>query len=211
MPSGLLYARCSTHGPNLMISQDEGRFLPPRRPRHFKLLRPSHYFQSSTSPSFSSYLASFGSGGIFPQLSDSFPFLCLLNEESFHYPPPMDPLRPGLATDSQLNTVLTLNEVLVERRITYPCSSAFLHPSTPVITIAWKSNEGKKLFRPDLAPSDYHLFLTMKWLFADDEELKNAVAHWFKSQAAAFYAKEIDKLVKRHEKCLKNEADYAEK
>ncbi|GFW38138.1 hypothetical protein TNCV_602141 [Trichonephila clavipes] len=49
------------------------------------------------------------------------------------------------------------------------------------------------------------------WLFAEDEELKNAVAHWFKSQVAAFYAKEIDKLVKQHEKCLKNEADYAEK
>ncbi|GFY33737.1 hypothetical protein TNCV_4594491 [Trichonephila clavipes] len=47
----------------------------------------------------------------------------------------------------ELNTLLTLNEVLVERGITYPRSSAFLHPSTPVITIAWKSNEGKKLFR----------------------------------------------------------------
>ncbi|GFX02856.1 hypothetical protein TNCV_4438381 [Trichonephila clavipes] len=49
----------------------------------------------------SSYLSSFGLGGIFPQLSDSFPFLCLLNGESFHYPPPTDPPRPGLATDSR--------------------------------------------------------------------------------------------------------------
>ncbi|GFX50666.1 hypothetical protein TNCV_2722521 [Trichonephila clavipes] len=45
---------------------------------------------------------------------------------------------------SKLNTLLTLNEVLIERGITYQRSSAFLHPSTPVITIAWKSNEGKK-------------------------------------------------------------------
>ncbi|GFY07009.1 hypothetical protein TNCV_4202801 [Trichonephila clavipes] len=28
-------------------------------------------------------------------------FLCLLNMESFHYPPPMDPPRPGLATGSR--------------------------------------------------------------------------------------------------------------
>ncbi|GFV59048.1 histone-lysine N-methyltransferase SETMAR [Trichonephila clavipes] len=48
-------------------------------------------------------------------------------------------------------------------------------------------------YSPDLAPSDYDLFTAMKkWLggknFADDEKLKNAVTHWFKSQAAAFYA-----------------------
>ncbi|GFY18823.1 mariner Mos1 transposase [Trichonephila clavipes] len=47
-------------------------------------------------------------------------------------------------------------------------------------------------YSPDLASSDYHLFTAMKkWLggkhFADDEELKNAVTHWFKLQAAVFY------------------------
>ncbi|GFV05780.1 histone-lysine N-methyltransferase SETMAR [Trichonephila clavipes] len=57
-------------------------------------------------------------------------------------------------------------------------------------------------YSPDLAPSDYHLFTAMKkWLggkhFADDEELKNAVTHWFKSQEAAFYAEGIGKLVQR--------------
>ncbi|GFU99843.1 histone-lysine N-methyltransferase SETMAR [Trichonephila clavipes] len=57
-------------------------------------------------------------------------------------------------------------------------------------------------YSPDLAPSDYHLFTAMKkWLggmhFADDEELKNVMTHWFKSQAAAFYAEGIGKLVQR--------------
>ncbi|GFU90568.1 hypothetical protein TNCV_4051501 [Trichonephila clavipes] len=51
--------------------------------------------------SFSSYLASFGSRAIFSHLPDSCPFLCLFNEESFHYPPPMDPPCPRLATDSR--------------------------------------------------------------------------------------------------------------
>ncbi|GBM46255.1 Mariner Mos1 transposase [Araneus ventricosus] len=68
----------------------------------------------------------------------------------------------------------------------------------------------------DMAPSDFHLFTAMKkWLggqhFADDEELKNAVTHWLKSQAAALYAEGIGKLVKRYDKCLNNGGDYVEK
>ncbi|GFX55296.1 histone-lysine N-methyltransferase SETMAR [Trichonephila clavipes] len=71
-------------------------------------------------------------------------------------------------------------------------------------------------YSPHLAPSDYHLFTAMKkWLggkhFADDEELKNAVSHWFKSQAAFFYAEGIGKLVQRYDKCLNNGGDYVEK
>ncbi|GFT68485.1 hypothetical protein TNCV_2204061 [Trichonephila clavipes] len=31
----------------------------------------------------------------------TFPFPCLFNGESFHYPTPMDPPCPGLATDSR--------------------------------------------------------------------------------------------------------------
>ena len=44
---------------------------------------------------------------------------------------------------------------------------------------------------PDLAPSDYHLFMHMKiWLgskrFGDDEELKISVAAWLRSQEGEF-------------------------
>ncbi|GBM90647.1 Histone-lysine N-methyltransferase SETMAR [Araneus ventricosus] len=71
-------------------------------------------------------------------------------------------------------------------------------------------------YNPDMAPSDFHLFTAMKrWLggqhFADDEELKNAVTHWLKSQTAAFYAEGVGKLVKRYDKCLNNGGDYVEK
>ncbi|GBN87365.1 Histone-lysine N-methyltransferase SETMAR [Araneus ventricosus] len=71
-------------------------------------------------------------------------------------------------------------------------------------------------YSPDLAPSDFHLFTAMKkWLggqhFADDEELKNTVTHWLKSQAAAFYAEGIGKLVKRHDSSLNKGGDYVEK
>ncbi|GFU72922.1 mariner Mos1 transposase [Trichonephila clavipes] len=70
-------------------------------------------------------------------------------------------------------------------------------------------------YSPYLAQSDYHLFTAMKkWLrgkhFADDEEL-NDVTHWFKSQAGAFYAEGIGKLVQCYDKCLNNGGDYVEK
>ena len=47
-------------------------------------------------------------------------------------------------------------------------------------------------YSPDLAPSDFHLFLHLKKLpggkrFDDDDGLKDAVQKWLTSQAAAFY------------------------
>ncbi|KAL4119599.1 hypothetical protein QTP88_012398 [Uroleucon formosanum] len=71
-------------------------------------------------------------------------------------------------------------------------------------------------YSPDLAPSDYFLFLHFKkWLdgqrFENDMELKNAVENWFNSQAASFYAEGLRKLVKRYEKCLEVNGDYVEK
>jgi len=71
-------------------------------------------------------------------------------------------------------------------------------------------------YSPDLAPSDYFLFLHLKqWLggqrFDEDEELKTAVDNWFNSQAANFYAEGLKKLVQRYEKCLEVNGDYVEK
>ena len=71
-------------------------------------------------------------------------------------------------------------------------------------------------YSPDLAPSDYHLFMHMKkWLgsqrFDDDEELKDAVTGWLQAQAGDFYAEGISKLVKRYDKCLNRYGDYVEK
>ncbi|KAJ4447439.1 hypothetical protein ANN_09446 [Periplaneta americana] len=62
-------------------------------------------------------------------------------------------------------------------------------------------------YSPDLAPSNYHLFMHIKtWLgskhFDDDEELKTSVVGWLQSQAAEFYDRGTSKLVKRYDKCL---------
>jgi len=71
-------------------------------------------------------------------------------------------------------------------------------------------------YSPDLAPSDYHLFLHLKKFlgtkrFDDDDDLKDAVQKWLTSQAAAFYAEGIQKLVPLYGKCLNNGGEYVEK
>jgi len=64
-------------------------------------------------------------------------------------------------------------------------------------------------FSPDLAPSDYHLFLHVKKFlggkrFDDDDDLKDAVQKWLTSQGAAFYEQGVQNLVPRYYKCLSN-------
>ncbi|GBN01767.1 hypothetical protein AVEN_224476-1 [Araneus ventricosus] len=72
------------------------------------------------------------------------------------------------------------------------------------------------LYSPDLAPSDYHLFLKLKEFlggkrFGSDEELENAVTTWLNELAAEEYDMGIRKLVYRYEKCLNVGGDCVEK
>jgi len=71
-------------------------------------------------------------------------------------------------------------------------------------------------YSPDLAPSNFHLFLHQKKhisgkKFDDDDEVQEEVMTWFKRQAADFYDSGIQKLVPRLKKCLDNADDYVEK
>jgi len=71
-------------------------------------------------------------------------------------------------------------------------------------------------YSPDLAPSDFYLFLKMKEhlagkLFTDDEDLQHAVMDWLNSQAAVWYEEGISELVSRYDKCLNVQGDYVEK
>jgi len=70
-------------------------------------------------------------------------------------------------------------------------------------------------YRPDLAPSDYHLFLQLKKFLGgkrfDDDDLKDAVQKCLTSQVAAFYEEGIQKVVPRYDKCLSNGGAYVEK
>ena len=72
------------------------------------------------------------------------------------------------------------------------------------------------LYSPDLAPSDFHLFLHLKKFlggkrFDDDDDPKDVVQKWLTSQAAAFYEEGIQKLVPHYDKCLNNGREYVGK
>ncbi|KAJ4447515.1 hypothetical protein ANN_09522 [Periplaneta americana] len=74
----------------------------------------------------------------------------------------------------------------------------------------------KLIPHPDLAPSDFHLFLHLKKFlggqcFDGDDEVKTAVWEWFASQAGEFYNEGIKRLVPQLDKCLNNGGDYVEK
>ena len=47
--------------------------------------------------------------------------------------------------------------------------------------------------------------------FQTDEEVKAAVSNWLRTQFTEFYAKRIDNLILRWNKCVAKEADYVEK
>jgi len=67
-------------------------------------------------------------------------------------------------------------------------------------------------YSPDLASSDFHLFLRLKKhlagkMFDEDDEVQEEIT-WFKGLAADFYDSGIQKLVPRLNKYLGNAGDY---
>jgi histone-lysine N-methyltransferase SETMAR len=71
-------------------------------------------------------------------------------------------------------------------------------------------------YKPDLAPSDFHLFPALKDhlagpKFSSDDDVKTAVMRWLKLQGTEFYVAGIDKLVPRMDKCLSLGGDCVEK
>jgi histone-lysine N-methyltransferase SETMAR len=70
--------------------------------------------------------------------------------------------------------------------------------------------------RPDLAPSDFHLFPKLKEFlgsrcFKSDEEVKDAIKEWLNGLAAEVYDKGIVKLLSRLDKSLNLYGYYIEK
>jgi hypothetical protein len=82
-------------------------------------------------------------------------------------------------------------------------------------TFGWEQIDHPS-YSPDLAPSDFHVFLHLKKFLGgrrllEDGDVKEAVNTWFSSQAASFYDAGIQKLVPRYDKCLNNGGNYVEK
>jgi len=75
---------------------------------------------------------------------------------------------------------------------------------------------GHLAYSPDLAPSDFHLFPTLKEFlggrrFLSDEEVKDAVKQWLNGMAAEVYDEGIQKFFARCDRCLSVRGDYVEK
>ncbi|GBN91789.1 Histone-lysine N-methyltransferase SETMAR [Araneus ventricosus] len=71
-------------------------------------------------------------------------------------------------------------------------------------------------YSPDLALSDYHLFLNLKRDFRrrhfySDEDAENGVQQSLSSLAASFFEEGVDKLVFHYDKCVNNGGNYVEK
>jgi hypothetical protein len=71
-------------------------------------------------------------------------------------------------------------------------------------------------YRPDLGPSDYHLFNYMtNWLrsqlFNNNEQMMEGVETWLSSKAADFFDSGIQKRIPRYDKCVNSGGDYIEK
>ncbi|KAL4113476.1 hypothetical protein QTP88_017091 [Uroleucon formosanum] len=123
--------------------------------------------------------------------------------------------RPSVQTDEIVS--LVYQKLRSDPRLTISALADELRPKTQekIEEFRWELFNHPP-YSPDLAPSDYFLFLHFKkWLggqrFENDMELKNAVENWFNSQAASFYAEGLRKLVKRYEKCLEVNGNYVEK
>jgi histone-lysine N-methyltransferase SETMAR len=91
------------------------------------------------------------------------------------------------------------------------------HPHAAARTQAMLQEFGWEAFeRPDLAPSDFHLFPKLKEFlggrrFRSDEEVNNAVKKWLNGLAAEVYDEGIVKLLSRLDKWLNLYGDYVEK
>jgi histone-lysine N-methyltransferase SETMAR len=62
----------------------------------------------------------------------------------------------------------------------------------------------------DLALSDYHVFGPLK-KFSTDDDIKEAVHRWLRSQSEEFFSRGIQALVKSWHTCIERGGDYVEK
>jgi len=86
-----------------------------------------------------------------------------------------------------------------QKKLAYPGFQCLDHPS----------------FSPDLAPSDYHLFLGLKKQlkgrhFSSDAEVIAAAETWLDGQPFDFFLSGLQKLEQRAKECIELRGEYVE-
>ena len=84
-----------------------------------------------------------------------------------------------------------------------------------LVQTTWRHSTGKCYPIPltHLAPSDYHLFSSMRHALAERyfdsyEDVRKWLNEWFASKDEEFFWRDIHKLPKRWEKCIVSEGKY---
>ena len=96
-----------------------------------------------------------------------------------------------------------------------PAPHTAAHTLETLKELKWEAMEHPP-YSPDLAPSDFHLFVPLKEAlrgrrFSCDDDVKAVVHQWLRAQPKTFFADGIKKLVGRWEKCIAKQGDYIEK
>ena len=111
------------------------------------------------------------------------------------------------------------------RRKSRKCNLYFLQDNAPIHKSAFSTSEIEKVgfhslphppYLPDLAPSDFYLFLHLKKHlrgrhFTSKEELREVVQEFLENQPSIFYENAFLELVRRWKKCVQNGGSYIEK
>jgi hypothetical protein len=85
-----------------------------------------------------------------------------------------------------------------------------------VAVIRFLGSEGEKPADIHRRMSDYHVFGPLKEAvggkkFSTDDETKEAMHRWLRSQSEEFFSRGIQALVKRWHTCIERGGDYVEK
>lgn len=134
-------------------------------------------------------------------------------------------LEPGQTINAvrYIQTVLKLRRALREKRpgkkIILQHDNAWPHTDRVTVekirTFGWETLP-QSPYSPDLAPSDYHLFGSVKEQLRGQryetlEDIRKAVRQCLREDETDFYSKGIFKLTERREKCVQRNGDYVEK
>jgi histone-lysine N-methyltransferase SETMAR len=144
-----------------------------------------------------------------PILEHYMPRGLTINSESYcdllqnHLKPAIRSKRHGLLSSGvllQLDNACPHTAHATAKKITDLCLECIPHPA----------------YSPDLAPSDYHVFGPLKEAlggkkFSTDDEIKEVVHRWLRSQSEEFFSHGIQALVKCWHTRIERGGDYVEK
>lgn len=139
----------------------------------------------------------------------------------------IDFLEQGCTINSEryVATLRKLKEAIRRKRPELDVRDIKLHhdnarPHTSFVTTAAIAHMGWSVvphppYSPDLAPSDFHLFPSMKESlrgksFDNLDEVKNAIKEWVRQRDEEFFQSGFSSWIKRWRKCIDHRGDYTE-